>query len=257
MWLLLFWACSPCRDDHPCSTESGEYFRLKPTGARGETPTLLYFHGYGGTPEPYLDDPEVQAAVDATGVALVLPVGLDRRWTVPRSPEEGLERDDLAFSAEVVDDLRARGLLAAGGLYVGGFSLGASLAEYLACDGRLSVQAAHLMSGTFWDPMPEACAGGPLPVRHTHGSSDQTWPMEGRAFSDTVAQGAIEEAVEMWRAQDACGAATETVTEGPEVCTVWTDCAGGAEVRLCMHGEGHERLDGWLDRSLGWLTEAG
>jgi polyhydroxybutyrate depolymerase len=108
------------------------------------------------------------------------------------------------------------------------------------------------LSGTFWEPLPADCGSSALPIRHVHGTEDPMWPLEGRQFSSTTAQGDVREGVAIWRGQNGCSEESESYTDGPLACTRWTGCDGGA-VELCMHDGGHVRRGGWAERMLRWL----
>lgn len=245
-------ACGPPCGERggACAVEGGAYFALPPADWEGgPLPMAMLLHGYSSTPEGIFDKADLAEVLSERGYLFVAPEGIDRTWTLPGSPEAEREpdaRDDMAFLRAVAADAAARWPLSA--RLLGGFSHGSSAANVLACgspegwDGLLSV------SGTFWRPVPEACAG-PLPVRHTHGRADQTWPESGRMFSETVGQGDIHDGLAAWAATNGCAEAPVQTAEGPTACTVWPGC----DLRLCMHEGAHLWPEGELSRQLDWF----
>lgn len=253
VWLWMLIGCAPCGDAETCSVWGGSYEFWAPDRWDGSTPlpVLTYFHGYQGSPANIRRDTGLMARLNEDGVGLLLPVGRDQRWNV-RMTASG--RDELAFMDRVLADVEEQWPLDRERIYASGFSIGGSMANLLGCYRAGDYAAIAPMSGTFWDPMPQDCDPGAMPMRHTHGAEDQTWPFGGRSFSETTAQGAVEDGVAVWRAQNACTEETTVVAEGPVECTIWSDCAG-EEVRLCVHDGGHERRVGWPARQLDWFLQ--
>ncbi|MEL6341853.1 MAG: PHB depolymerase family esterase [Myxococcota bacterium] len=253
LWIGLL-ACAPCEDDRDCSVSNGRYEFWTPAGwdETSALPVLTYFHGYQGSPSAIRADGDLMAQLSDAGVALLLPIGRDQRWNVRL--REG-ERDELAFMDSVLADVGARWPIDRARIYASGFSIGGSMASLLGCYRSDDYAAIAPMSGTFWDPMPTDCDPGPMPMQHTHGTADETWPWMGRSFSETTAQGAVEDGVSVWRAVNGCTDQTVTETNGPLTCTVWTTCDGDADVRMCLHDGGHERRSGWPARQLGWMLQ--
>lgn len=263
MWSLIamLLGCRPgedgaCGDDVACVLSDGEYYAVAPDSWDGQSalPTVIFAHAYKGTPGQYYGDPEVVAAFDAAGALLVLPKAEGVAWNL--SAFGGPGRDDLLFFDAVLADVEARWPVDEDRLYAAGFSLGGSMAYELACERGERYAAIQPISGAFWDPLPETCPGGPVPVSHVHGTADTTWPVEGQEFGDGFGQSAAADTVAFWRAQDGCGPAEdppdETIEDGPETCSVWSACDPGLAVRLCLHDEGHHRVDGWASRMLDW-----
>lgn len=246
-----------CGGAGPCALPDGQYFAVEPAGWDGQSPlpTLVFAHAYKGSPGQYYNDEDVVAAFAAAGALLVLPQSEGVAWNL--SSFGGPGRDDLLFFDEVLEDVGARWPVDEDRLYAGGFSLGGSMAYELACERGDLYAAVQPISGAFWEPLPEDCPSGDVPVRHVHGTADTTWPVEGQEFGDGFGQGSAADTVAFWREHDGCGPADDppddTVVEGPETCSVWSACDPGVEVRLCLHDEGHHRVDGWAERMLDWV----
>ena len=233
-----------------CIVENGEYYAIPPADwSGGPLPMAMILHGYSSTPEGIFNKADLAEVMSERGYLFVAPRGIDETWTLPGSPEEAREpdaRDDMTFLASVAADVAQRWPVNA--RLLGGFSHGSSAANVLACGDPEPWGALLSVSGTFWRPTPERCAG-PLAVRHTHGRADPTWPEDGRMFTETVGQGSIHDGVAAWAATNGCAEAPIEQVEGPTVCAVWPGC----DLRLCMHEGVHEWPKGELSRQLDWF----
>jgi len=238
-------ACAPCGGDAPCEIEGGYYMAFPPAG-RGPWPVVVYPHGAGSRPESYAGNGAMLEVFHAAGVMLILPAGEGEVWNAWLAPDR---RDDLAFFDDVLAHAEGIWAIDASRVIASGFSLGGSMAHLAACYRPDVYAAAAPMSGTFWEPFPGDCADAPMRLRHTHGTSDGTWTMEGRSWG-AAKQGAVEDAAAFWAAQNGCSGETTAEVEGPVTCTVWRGC--DVETRLCLHGEGHDRIDGWEQRLIDW-----
>lgn len=258
-------ACNrPCEGDRACSLENGEYHVLVPDGwdEQEPLPVVVHFHGYRGSAEQYYANDDIVDSFSEAGVLAILPNGIDGRWNSNPAWTEPGERDDFAFVAAVLDDVAARLPLDKDRVYATGFSAGSAMAVRLACTESERFAAIAPISGGFWDPAPTDCSMAPIPVSHTHGTSDETWPLEGRCFRPgdgggcDGGQAPMVDNFALWTEHLSCGAdASTTMEEGPLSCEVWTDCASGLELRRCLHDGGHERLDGWPARQSSWLLQ--
>jgi polyhydroxybutyrate depolymerase len=243
-------AKAACGDgETTCEVQGGSYLaRLPPGEAEGPLPLVLLLHGYSSSAEGILDKADLAEVFGAAGFLMVAPSGIDATWVLPGSPEaeDGGGRDDMAFLDAVVADVEDRWRV--GPRLLGGFSHGSAAANVYACGGSTPWDALLSVSGTFWEPMPARCEAA-LPVRHSHGTADQTWPPEGRRFSPTVKQGDVWEGMAVWAATAGCAAAPVEERRGPTTCAVWPGCA----LALCQHDGVHEWPEGEADRQLAWF----
>ena len=245
-------ACKPACGERggACAVEAGTYYALPPADWDGRPmPMAMLLHGYSSTPEGMFDKADLAEVLSDRGYLFVAPEGIDRTWTLPGSPEADeapAARDDMAFLRDVAEDAARRWPLSA--RLLGGFSHGSSAANVLACTSPEGWDALLSVSGTFWRPVPARCEAA-LPVRHTHGTDDHTWPAEGRMFNETVGQGAVDDGLAAWAATNGCEKAPVQTVEGPTRCTVWPGC----ELRVCWHDGAHLWPDGEIDRQLDWF----
>jgi len=251
-----------CANDLPEAREitldDGVYYALVPTGWDGEAalPASMHFHGAGGSAAQYYNNEDVVTGFNDAGVLLLLP---ESEAGFFRSDDRfSTGRDDLAFTEAIWADAESRWPIDAGREYATGFSVGGNMVAALGCDYGERYAALAPMSGGFWFPAPELCGGPPVPISHTHGTADGTWPLDGRCFREAddgsceSGQSPMEDNFTIWTDMLQCGEATETSSDGPLTCETWTDCQDG-ELRLCLHDEGHTRLDGWATRQADWL----
>lgn len=247
-----------CRGERTCEGDPETHFELEEgcyhafapqNHDGGALPVVMMLHAWSGSPQQYYDNDAVMSDFSDLGVLVVLPQGLDDSWKTTGSPED-TDRDDVAFLTEVFDDVAER--WETDGEHVMGFSQGASMAESFAQQRGERLQAVSAISGGFWEevPGPQACPEVVPAVRHTHGTADATWPIEGRAVGSSQ-QAPIAEDVDFWRQCAGCSETVVTTDEDGQTCHTWKGCS--AEIRYCEHDGGHERLDGWVTRQVGWM----
>ena len=235
-----------CGGNDVCEIDEGRYQAWAPEGVDGPLPALVFIHGYGGAPISISGDKEDVAAINEQGVLLILPGSDGGSWNENNDPDR---RDDYAFIAAVIDDAAIRWGLDPARVFVGGFSTGGSMASMMACYRPELFVGAVSMSGTFWEPMPDDCQAA-IPLQHTHGTADTTWPLEGRSFG-SLSQGAVEDAMALWRARNGCSDESTVTRDGPLQCEEWSGCT--ARTRLCLHELAHQRVSGWGERQTRWL----
>ncbi len=243
-----------CADDlSDCyEVDEGRYLVWEPSGWDGqrELPMLIYFHPYNNSDVTARSRNWLTSELDARGILGIFPNGIRETWAHEGSPSAA--RDEIAFLDAVMADVEAR--FPVGLKMASGFSQGGSMAWDAACYRGDRFDAIFPLSGAFWEPLPETCPAGPVDLRHTHGLSDGTVPMEGRAIGQ-MQQGDVLEGIAIWRAVNGCEEEPDRVEEvGLSTCQVWSSCASERELSLCLHAGGHEIPDGWFDESLDWVN---
>ncbi|WP_193139293.1 MULTISPECIES: alpha/beta hydrolase family esterase [unclassified Meridianimarinicoccus] len=258
-------AASACSDPGAvCEIDGGTYHVALPEAVEGPIPALIWLHGYGGTGAGSLRTPTVAAPFLARGWAVIAPNGSPMagnragyRWDFRGRNPDG--RDDAAFLTQVRDDAAARFGLDPGQVVLGGFSNGAFMATYVACDTPRAFTAYAPVAGTFWRPHPETCEG-PVRLFQTHGWRDTTVPLEGRPLGGgRFLQGDVFEAMSIWRSANGCArpdASTTGQTDG-FLLRRWSDCAEGAALQFALFDGGHTVPKGWADLVLDWIEDAG
>jgi len=132
---------------------------------------------------------------------------------------------------------------------LGGFANGAFLTAYIACDHPGSFAAYLPVSGGFWRPHPEGCAG-PVRLFQTQGWADEVVPIEGRPLRDgELLQGDIFYTLRLFREAGGCDMMRpDAIAMGDAFWRrSWTACAPGASIEFALHPGGHGVPPGWAD----------
>lgn len=210
----------------------------------------VYFHGFKSSAELQMRQrPLIEIAL-AHHLAFVAVDGVDGSWSFPHSPR--LVRDEKAFIANVFDDLRQRYGFTPEKTVIGGFSIGASMAWYTACQQGEKTAAIVTFSGVFWNPLPkpEDCVTNPPPMVHFHGTADRTFPLAGRTIGTKFHQGDALKSLAILRERAQCDmkAAKKVTLDGIE-CDDVPDCVRDDSF-MCIHDGGHEARADMLDAGL-------
>ncbi|MBE0453392.1 alpha/beta hydrolase family esterase [Roseovarius autotrophicus] len=249
-------AQSGCGTDLPCDIPSGGYRIALPEG-KGPFPVVLFLHGYGGSATGTMRGGMARAA-QARGYAFIVPEALVRpgrnRTSWGFHPDFPGPRNEADFLQEVMQDASARFGIDPTRSLLTGFSIGGSLASYIACARPDDFTAYAPVSGSFWRPHPEGCAG-PVRLLHTHGWRDQVVPLEGREIRPGFVQGDVFHAMDLWRTANACARhyPDKFETDGDFWRRVWLDCAPGSALELALFDGGHGMPRGWSNMALDWF----
>ncbi|MCE8554028.1 polyhydroxybutyrate depolymerase [Ruegeria pomeroyi] len=254
-----FWgqgALAGCAGDAaPCETSDGTYHIALPEVEN--PPVLIFLHGHGGEGAATLHNARLVAPLLARGWAVIAPDGQSRAPGRPRSWTffPGWEgRDETAFLAQVLADASARFGLDAERAVLGGFSAGAFMVTYLACATPGAYRAYVPVSGGFWRPQPDSCAG-PVHLFQTHGWADPVVPLEGRFLGGgRFQQGDIFAGLELWRQTNGC---VEHKPDGFDQTGTflrrhWQGCSGGS-LEFALFPGGHTVPEGWADMMADWV----
>jgi polyhydroxybutyrate depolymerase len=246
-------------DPDPCVTANGTYHITLPEGATADIPALMFLHGAGGTGRGATRPGSMADTLTARGYAVIGPNGLEREnsrfgtgWSF--HPDRPQQRDESAFLREVADDAAARFGIDRDRIVLGGFSIGGSLASYVACEDPTAFAAYAPVAGSFWRPHPTDCAG-PVRLLHTHGWKDTTVPLEGRPLGGgAIYQGDVWHAMTIWRAENGCDMMrAETFdTSGDFWIRRWDTCDPGTALEFALHQGAHGIPRGWSTLMLDW-----
>ncbi|MEL7182701.1 MAG: alpha/beta fold hydrolase [Pseudomonadota bacterium] len=253
------------RDDPACETDLGTYRVALPDapGDGADMPAILFLHGAGGTGQGVLGMRGTINAINARGYAVIAPDGLPWRpgrsggiWAFLPNLTGQDRRDEAAFFAEVIEDARTAHGIDPDRVVLAGFSAGGFMVNYLACATPDAFSAYAPVSGGFWRPHPESCAG-PVQLLHTHGFRDGTVPLEGRPLrSGEWLQGDIFEGLGIWRAANGCEWPDPDGyrTTGQFERRYW-DCLPGSALEFALFPGGHGVPDGWADMVIDWYED--
>lgn len=248
-------------DANACQIDSGDYEIVLPDGEASARPAVVFLHGYGGTGNGVLKNTGMVNALVERGYAVIAPNGLRRSNN--RGPSWNFYpgwdgRDEVAYFQELLDDVQMRFDVDPQRTVMAGFSAGAFMVNYLACEAPEMFAAYAPVAGGFWRPQPDSCAG-PIRLHHTHGWSDTVVPLEGRYLRNgTLQQGDIYAGLELWR--DTLGCATHapdrTWTNNNNNYLRFWDCGEGAEITFTIHPGGHTIPKGWAEQVVTWFEKA-
>lgn len=250
--------CGP--DPEPCEVPLGTYHIALPEAATGDIPALMFLHGAGGTGNGSTRPGSMADTITARGYAVIGPNGLARNGGSGRPgwsfhPDRPKQRDEMAFFRQVADDAAAKFGINRDMIILGGFSIGGSMASYIACEDPTAFAAFAPVAGSFWRPHPTDCAG-PVRLLHTHGWQDKTVPLEGRPLGNgTIYQGDVWYAMGIWRAENGCDGlrADSFDTEGDYWIRRWDTCDAGTALDFILHPGGHGLPRGWSNMMLDWF----
>lgn len=248
--------------DEPCSLDDGTYHIIAPEGPA--VGALMFLHGWGSSGRGILRMSGMVRAFNEAGYAVIAPNGTPRngrsggRWLF--RPGWPGPRDDFDFLVRVKNDAAERFGFDADRVLLSGFSIGGSMASYVACSTPDAFAAYAPVAGGLWRPHPESCAG-PVKLLHTHGWKDAVMPLEGRLLRGTfqdenpLIQGDAFATMEIWRMANHC------VNHKPDRFDIgdrywtrgWDRCVDGSALDFALHQGGHSIPRGWSAMALDWF----
>jgi polyhydroxybutyrate depolymerase len=247
-----------CLDGKPsCKVAGGSYHIAWPPGVPrdNKVKTVVALHSWGGSGAGLIKAGKMVKILLANGFAVVAPEGLPRREGAGNSWEINIpaaRRDDPAFIKAVADDAARRFNLDRNNMMLVGFSVGGSMVAYTACRYPAAFKGFAPVSGSFWQPQPQTCAG-PVNYLHSHGRKDNTMPLQGRAVGNGLRQGNVLKAIDTFAAATGCKGSSEK-TSGDVTSTSRTGCAAGRSIRFDMYPGGHAVPKNWASRASTWFN---
>lgn len=253
------------RDRDPCEVPLGTYRVALPEGD-DVVPAVIFLHGAGGTGRGTLGMSGTIAALTDRGYAVLAPDGIGREgrgggfWSFLPDAQRPRLRDERAFFDQIVSDAAERYGIDPDRVILSGFSAGAFMVTTIACETPDAFAAYAPVSGGFWDPIPESCAG-PVRLLHTHGWTDGTVPLEGRSLGGgRFQQSDILTGLQRFRDANGCARTDPSGhrTTGRFLRRYWT-CDDGSALEFALFPGGHGVPDGWAEMMLDWVevTAAG
>ena len=229
------------------------------------TPLVLGYHGFGGSP---LEQEATGLAERALrdGFVAVFPQGSNLGGSTPayfnlETVDESLLANDVGFTGALLDDVEADLCIDRTRIYAMGMSNGGMFVSTLACKLNDRIAAVAPVAGVHLLP---DCAGRPMPIIITHGTSDPLIPFDESDVGQIDPTGVFEQTaggsaqlhmfervwetpvtswVESWAKHNGCSLdAPEVTTIGNMVRrTAYTDCDNGGDVVLqAVEGGGHD-----------------
>ncbi|MBO9479398.1 prolyl oligopeptidase family serine peptidase [Shimia sp. R11_0] len=251
-------------DSAACTLNDRIYdIELPETPAAGN-PAVIFMHGYGGSGKGLTQNRALVKSVLERGYAFVAPTGLPMgegrrgfRWAF-RGPEQAQE---INFLKTLKQDLADRFDISSDQVLLSGFSNGAFMTVYTACETPDAFAAYAAVAGGFWRPHPQRCAA-PVNLHMTHGWVDPVVPLEGRILRgisrddpNALIQGDIFQTLEIFREAGECtrNRPDEFSVSGSYQIRGWTECSADTTIQFALHPGGHRVPSGWADLAIDWF----
>lgn len=237
----------------------GTYQAVIPAEGSVPMPVTVFFHGWKGSASQYTRNEDIIAGWTSGGMLWLLPEASGESWNM--SVDFGGSRDDVAFTAAILDDADARWGIDRERVYAAGFSAGGAMATFLGCHHGAAYAAITTISGGFWHPAPASCSSEPLSVNHLHGIHDGVWPIDGRCFiagedgACILGQAPLEDDLAVWRDHLGCSGTPASSVQGTSTCQIWLDCDRHHQLQVCLHPGRHEKPLGWPAAMAQWMVQ--
>lgn len=247
-------ATSDLAEEHiQVGREDRTYLISRPPGITAPAPTVIALHAAGQSSQSFRDYLGLDASATPQGVVTVYPQGIGRVWNDGRPAAMRLKAlltpgDDVPFLILLVQRLVQEGIADPRRIYLLGISNGGFMVERMACESANLFAAFAVTMATAPANYREECAPArPVPIMFVHGTADSVigwfgfWTPLGATLS-------APDSALLYAALDRCAQTkTEPLTDrdpldGTSISLqTWTNCEGGAEVRLYkVDGGGHQ-----------------
>ncbi len=242
-----------CGSGGRCEIEGGYYLAAAPPDWDGHSalPLVVFFHGWNASPEGMMRNRAMVNSVHARGALFVLPFAQTGYWRQIGTGRAEGGRDELAYVQALMRDVRQRWPLRPRASIASGFSRGASMVWNVACYAGDLFHAYVPIAGGFWGSTPPTCPTGPMNLRHIHGLKDRVVAFDAIGIYNSMP---ITEGFTMLRELNRCE--TRAPNSNREHrryrCDIWSSCASGAELQLCLHPRGHSIPAEWVAEGLDW-----
>ncbi len=245
---------SACGGETACTVDGGDYYIHLPSGMKASQPkgAIFFLHGHRGKAINEIRVKSFLNMADELGVAFVAVQGLEGTWSFPTAPRH--LRDEFSFFDRVLADVSKRFGVRRDRTLLSGFSSGAFMTWYLACDDADRFSGYAPIAGAFWQPLPESCKTKMPYLFHVHGTSDKVVPLAGRALGGgRWIQGDVFKSFDIWLHQASVSEdSARHYVSGNLQCERWSP--NGGVLELCLHDGGHSVRAEWIKRA--WLELA-
>jgi poly(3-hydroxybutyrate) depolymerase len=212
-------------------------------------PLVLDFHGMGDTPERQKSMSGFAALSDSQGFIIAWPTGIDQAWNFGPCCTCSKTVDDLGFAKAIVAEIEGLACIDAKRVYANGFSIGAAMTNYLACNAADVFAAATPSASDLLGSDQTPCNPvRPISVLTFRGTADTTVPYAGgSAVTPNSCPATLDllgavASFNKWSSIDGCTGTvkTTTVTNPNGTLMLNSQCTGGVEVGLyTIQGGGH------------------
>lgn len=210
-----------------------------PDNTPQNAPLVITLHGFQQSADYQRNTTAWDQVADTAKFVVVYPDAINSWWDV-------YGQSDLTFIEKIIDHMNEKYDIDRNRVYVSGFSLGAMMTYHVAEHLSDKVAAFGPVSGVRFDNRAPA-AKRPIPIIHTHGTSDDVFKWEGDPGHQAGGYPYIPDYVRKWVDFDGLNP-VPTVTDPYEnnaSLTVWRDDNSSIEVALlAVKGCGHWHSDG-------------
>lgn len=281
---LIFRALSPasaCQQSDESSPQPGTLARMIPSGglercyllyippdydSSQPIPIVISFHGFASSPGGHADITRWNEIADTQNFVVVYPqgTGFPLRWDSFQSAWWS-SVDDIAFTRDLITDLKDILPVDQSRIYISGFSNGGAMTHNLACELSDTVAAVGIISAPVTDPLGGCHPSRPVPVMAFHGTDDLIVNYDGTNLEntflnplssreiDTFSYLPVNVWTERWAQRNQCDPVAESLSlQGNANGIRFTDCTNNADVIFyTLIGSGHTwpgggPLPGWL-----------
>lgn len=226
--------------DHPCTIVAGgmqrEYVLHIPPGYDPAQPAalVLAYHGFGLSAQEMMRISGLSAQADQDNFLVAYPEGSGSRpsWNGGTCCGEAMLRqvDDVGFTRAMIEDIAQQVSLDRSRIYATGFSNGAIMVYWLACDLADQIAAIGPVSAA---PATTSCSPSrPVSVIHFHGDADALNPYEGVERSGGADFMPVEDGIDLWLGLDGCPTQGQETQTGNIVHRVYAPCQQNSAVEL-------------------------
>ncbi len=218
-------------------------------------PVVVALHGGGGDMD-YIAKDEYYRLIsksEESGYVVVFPSGYSKfrsgklaTWNAGTCCGDARDQavDDVGFIRAIIGNLKTQMKIDAGRIYATGMSNGGMMSYRLACEAADIFAAVAPVAGT--DNTLTCQPSRPVSVLHIHAVNDTHVLFEGGAGDDAFRDKSkvseftsVASSTSRWVAHDSCNPRPRRVlTTDGAYCDLYTGCAGGTQVKLCVTERG-------------------
>ena len=233
------------------------------------SPLLVVLHGQNGSGLEIGQDLELRPFVGTRNFWLAMPDGTFNRagTSTWNAGTIDLPPYDRIYLAALIDDVTAKHAVDPKRVYVVGYSIGAFMANRLACDISPKVAAIISVAGAVTSVASQCATTSPVSVVALHGDHDDVITYDGGPFVNGVQSApSAHDTVATWARNNACtghlvptGTTLDVdhdVAGNETVIDAYDGCPTGIDVQLwTMRGSGHSPTIGaeFGTRVIDWL----
>lgn len=202
-------------------------------------PLVFDIHGYTSNKDQQELVSGISDLAEQAGFLVVRPQGLQNSWNAGdfccgQAQSQGL--DDVGLMKAIVSEVSQSLCVDPKRVYATGLSNGGALSHRIACEAADVFAAVAPVSYPLdFDPFDGCQPSRPIPVMHSHGTSDFIVPYNGSG-----AMPATPQSFAYWAQVNGCtGDPVETYSKGNSHCDSYQACDAGVEVTLCTVNGGH------------------